>query len=85
LLFSDSFLEVSAPSSDIGEGHEKISCVSPAEISLQFHADKLISGVEHTPAEVLEFGINGPLHPVVIKGKDTDSYIYVIMPQKPFE
>jgi|GEM_PF-967007 len=85
LLFSDGFLEVSAPSTEIGEGKEKIECVSPAEISLQFHADKLISGVEHSPNDVLEFGINGSLHPVVIKGKDSDSYTYVIMPQKPFE
>jgi DNA polymerase-3 subunit beta len=85
LVFSDSFLEVSTPLTEIGEGKEKIDCVSPAEISLQFHADKLISGVEHNPSDTLEFGINGSLHPVVIKGKGTDSYTYIIMPQKPFE
>ncbi len=85
LMFSNGFLEVAAASSEIGEGKEKIECVSPAEISLQFYADRLISGVEHVPDSIVVFGVNGPLHPVMIKGKNDNSYVYVIMPQKPFE
>jgi len=29
--------------------------------------------------------IQGPLHPVLVKGESSDNYIYVIMPQRPVE
>jgi DNA polymerase-3 subunit beta len=85
LTFSDGFVSVESVSSDVGEGKEKVACTSNAEISLYFYGEKLISGIEHVPGGDVVFGMNGPLHPVLIKGAETDSYIYVIMPQKPTE
>lgn len=83
LMFSGGFLQVKSISSDIGEGEERIKYNGNVEMSLQFYAEKLISGVEHTPGDIVVFGINGPLHPVLINGKGDDSYIFVVMPQKP--
>jgi DNA polymerase-3 subunit beta len=85
LTFSNGFVEIESASSEVGEGKEKIPCKANIEISLQFYSEKLINGIEHVPSQTVLFGINGSVHPVLIKGTDNDSYIYVIMPQKPSE
>jgi DNA polymerase-3 subunit beta len=85
LTFSNGFLEIESVSTEIGEGKEKIPCNTNTEMALQFYSEKLINGIEHVPSQTVVFGINGPLHPVLVKGQENDSYIYVIMPQKPFE
>lgn len=85
ITFSDGSMMIESVASEIGEGKEKLTCDSNAEITLCFYCEKLISGVEHVKDESVHFGINGPLHPVLIKGVNNDSYLYVIMPQKSIE
>ncbi len=85
LTFSDGNLVVESTASEVGEGKERLTCQSNAEITMCFYGDKLISGIEHVKDEIVFFGINGPLHPVVIKGLNNERYTYVIMPQKPIE
>ncbi len=85
LTFSDGNVIIESTASEIGEGKERLQCVSNAEITLYFYGDKLISGIEHVKDETVYFGINGPLHPVLIKGLNNERYTYVIMPQKPIE
>lgn len=85
LTFSNGFVEIESASTEVGEGKEKVQCNANTEISIQFYSEKLINGIEHVPSQTVLFGINGPLHPVLIKGQDNDSYVYVIMPQKPSE
>lgn len=85
LTFSNGFVEIESASMEVGEGKEKVQCNANTEISIQFYSEKLINGIEHVPSQTVLFGINGPLHPVLIKGQDNDSYVYVIMPQKPSE
>lgn len=85
LTFSNGYVEIESVSTEVGEGKEKLECTANTEMSMQFYSEKLISGIEHVPSQTVLFGINGPLHPVMIRGQENDSYIYVIMPQKPFE
>jgi len=83
--FSSNTLTLESSSSEVGKGSKVIPCETNAEISLQFYAEKIISGIEHTKDDVIHFGIQGPLHPVLVKGKNDSNYLYVIMPQKPIE
>ncbi len=83
LMFSENTVEASAVYSEIGEGKEKIPFEGKAEISVVFYGEKLIEGISHIKDETVEIYMNGPLHPVKIKGKGDDSFIYIIMPQRP--
>lgn len=83
--FSHGNLIVESSSSDIGQGKKVIPCETNAEVSLQFYAEKIIDGIDHVKDDMVFFGIQGPLHPVLVKGTESNDYIYVIMPQKPIE
>ena len=83
--FSHGNVTIESSSSDIGQGKKVIPCETNAEVSLQFYAEKIIDGIEHVKDDMVYFGIQGPLHPVLIKGTESSDYLYVIMPQKPIE
>ncbi|MGB9855519.1 MAG: DNA polymerase III subunit beta [Caldisericum exile] len=83
--FTHGSLIVESSSSDIGQGKKIIPCETNAEVSLQFYAEKIIDGIEHVKDDTVFFGIQGPLHPVLVKGIESNDYLYVIMPQKPIE
>ncbi|BAL80129.1 DNA polymerase III subunit beta [Caldisericum exile] len=83
--FSHGNLIIESSSSEIGQGKKVIPCETNAEVSLQFYAEKIIDGIEHVKDQTVFFGIQGPIHPVLVKGTDSEDYLYVIMPQKPIE
>lgn len=83
--FSSNSLTLESPQSEVGYASKVIPCETNGEISLQFYAEKIIEGIEHVKDENVYFGIQGPLHPVLLKGPNNSTYIYVIMPQKPIE
>ncbi len=83
LTFSGNTLDATATYPEIGEGKEKLNFEGKAEISLVFYGEKLIEGVSHIESDTVEMYMNGPLHPVKIKGKGDESFMYIIMPQRP--
>jgi len=82
--FTHGTLIVESPASQIGQGRKVIPCETNAEVSLQFYAEKIIDGIAHIEDKTVFFGIEGPLHPVLVRG-ESEKYLYVIMPQKPIE
>ena len=83
LKFSNGILEAQANSQESGEGKEKIEFEGSAEISLLFYGERLLEGVSHIKGDTVVMEINGPLHPVKITGKGDDSFLFIIMPQRP--
>ncbi len=83
LMFSENTLTATAVYPEIGEGREKLNFEGKAEISIVFYGEKLIEGISHIGSDTVEIYMNGPLHPVKIKGKDDDTFMYVVMPQRP--
>ncbi len=81
--FSENTLDATATYPEIGEGKEKLNFEGKAEISVVFYGEKLIEGVSHIRSDTVEMYMNGPLHPVKIKGKGDDTFMYIIMPQRP--
>ncbi len=83
LTFSENSLDATATYPEIGEGKEKLNFEGKAEISIVFYGERLIEGVSHIQADTVEMYMNGPLHPVKIKGKGDETFMYIIMPQRP--
>ena len=83
LLFSENTITASAKSPEMGEGKEKLHFEGNAEVEVVFNSNKLIEGISHIKADTVKFFMNGPLHPVKIIGQGDDSFVYVIMPQRP--
>ncbi len=83
LLFSENTITASAKSPEMGEGKEKLHFEGNAEVEVVFSSSKLIEGISHIKADTVKFFMNGPLHPVKIIGQGDDSFVYVIMPQRP--
>ncbi len=82
LTFSAGNLNIEAVLPEISEGKESVKFEGTAELSVILHGEKLINGITHINDDIVVFGMNSPLHPIKIKGKSDDSYIYIIMPQK---
>jgi DNA polymerase-3 subunit beta len=82
LTFSAGNLNIEAVLPEISEGKESVKFEGTAELSLILHGEKLINGITHINDDIVVFEMNSPLHPIKIKGKGDDSYIYIIMPQK---
>ena len=80
ITFSKGVMDIEAVLPEIGKGKESIKFEGSAELSIIFNGERLINGVSHVPDETVVFKMNGPLHPVLIKGKNDDSYLFVIMP-----
>jgi DNA polymerase-3 subunit beta len=83
LKFSNGILEAQANSQESGEGKEKIEFNGSAELSLLFYGERLLEGVSHIKGDTVVMEMNGPLHPVKITGKGNNSFLFIIMPQRP--
>jgi len=81
--FTSNKLIVESASSDIGSGKKEITCETNANMTLHFYAEKIIEGIEHVQGDMVYFGIQDVLKPVLIKGTENENYVYIIMPQKP--
>ncbi len=82
ITFSAGSMEIEGVLPEIGEGKENVKFNGSAELSIIFNGERLINGVSHVPDETVVFKMNGPLHPVTIKGKNNDSYLFITMPLK---
>jgi len=80
--FASNKLTIEPVSSDVSFGRRGIACETNANMSLYFPV-KIIEGIKHIQSDVVYFGIQSASEPVLIKGTESDNYIYVIMPQEP--
>lgn len=74
-------LVLNSESKDVGEGREIIPIDYEGEaVTIAFNGKFLEDGVNSVEGEVVVIGINEPLKPGVIKEKDKEDFIYIIMP-----
>lgn len=76
-------VQVSAKTPELGEAHETLpveDCTGSVRIG--FDARLLIEAVAHIETESLSVEFSGELNPVLIKPKDSEDYISLIMPMR---
>lgn len=72
---------LNSESRDIGEGMETLAVEYHGEpVTIAFNGKFLEDGIASTDGESVVIGINEPLKPGVIKKKEGDDFIYIIMP-----
>lgn len=81
LNISQEGMKLVSESREVGEGSEKISCeYSGEEINIAFNSRFLEDGLTSIDGEKAVFVISEPLKPGVVKEKETDEFMYIIMP-----
>jgi DNA polymerase III subunit beta len=74
-------ITVSSESRDIGEGKENVSVVYTGdEIEIAFNSRFLEDGIQSIDGESVILGMSEPLKPGIIKEKDMEDFMYIIMP-----
>jgi DNA polymerase III subunit beta len=73
-------LILSASDPELGSGEESLNVVSSGgEFEAVFDVRKLMEGVEGIESEEMTMETAGPLHPIIMKEKDSDKYLYLIV------
>lgn len=76
-------VQIEANTAQVGEGSTKLECsFSGDSLEVAFNSHFLLDGASSIKADNLELKISGPLSPALIKTKEDDSFIYVVMPVK---
>jgi len=74
-------LVLSSESRDIGEGRETLECRYNGDpMVIAFNSKFLEDGIMGVEEEEVTIVVNEPLKPGLVKGKEGDDYLYVIMP-----
>lgn len=74
-------LIVNSESKDVGEGKETLDVLYEGDpISIAFNSKFLEDGISSVEGETVLIGITEPLKPGVIRGKEEESFTYIIMP-----
>ncbi|MDY6795606.1 MAG: DNA polymerase III subunit beta [Actinomycetota bacterium] len=78
---SEEGVELFSESRDVGEGSEKIDAqYGGAEIEIAFNCRFLEDGVTSMDGERFELGVREALKPGIIKEREGEDFIYIIMP-----
>jgi DNA polymerase-3 subunit beta len=78
-------VEISSQNPDLGEYHSKIFAnIKGKEIEISFNFRFLIDGLLNIEKPEIVFELNGPEEAAVLKGVEDESYLYLVMPIKPF-
>ncbi|MHB8172161.1 MAG: DNA polymerase III subunit beta, partial [Thermincolia bacterium] len=74
-------LILSSNTPDIGRAYEEINInLEGEEIQIAFNSKYLLDALKVVDIEEIQFKLNGPLSPGVVKPVENDNYIYLILP-----
>lgn len=74
-------LELVAVTQDVGTAQEAMDAsYSGDELTVAFNPDYLIDGIEVTPGEEITLQTVDPLKPAVMRGADSEDFLYLLMP-----
>ena len=77
---SDS-VELIAESFDVGKADEVIDArLVGEELEISFNPEYLRTGIEAAPSDEITIEIARPTSPVLIRGADSDDFLYLLMP-----
>jgi len=76
----DNQLQLSANDPEVGSGEESLSVISSGgEFEAVFDVRKMMEGVEAIESDQILLETAGPLHPLIMKEKDSDRYLYLLV------
>jgi DNA polymerase-3 subunit beta len=74
-------VELIAESFDVGKADEVIDARHVGEeIEISFNPEYLRAGIEAAPSDEITIEIARPTSPVLIRGNETDDFLYLLMP-----
>lgn len=74
-------LELVAVTQDVGQAQEALDAsYNGDELTVAFNPDYLIDGIEVTPGEEITLQTVDPLKPAVMRGADSEDFLYLLMP-----
>lgn len=74
-------LELVAVTQDVGQAQEALDASYDGdELTVAFNPDYLIDGIEVTPGEEITLQTVDPLKPAVMRGADSEDFLYLLMP-----
>lgn len=74
-------LELVAVTQDVGQAQEAMDASYDGdELTVAFNPDYLIDGIEVTPGEEITLQTVDPLKPAVMRGADSEDFLYLLMP-----
>ncbi len=76
-------MTIAADSQDVGEVSEEVPIELEGDpLEIAFNARYLLDVLSVIEGDAVEFALNGPLNPGVVRAKDDDTYVYVLMPMQ---
>lgn len=83
LSFNDNQLKINSSNLDFGGAEDDLEIEYMGdEMDIHFNVKYLIDGIRTLDSDKVQFGMNAPLNPVVVKPISDSKYIYLIMPIK---
>ncbi|KKT29722.1 DNA polymerase III subunit beta [Candidatus Giovannonibacteria bacterium RIFCSPLOWO2_12_FULL_44_25] len=74
---------INAFNSDVGQHSAQINSMIQGEsVEVKFNWRYLLDGISQIDNEYIEFNLNTPESPLLIKGKGDASYLYLVMPMR---
>ena len=74
---------ISSTPSDVGEYSANVSAsIQGEDISAKFNLRYILEGIAQIDQEYISFSLNGADLPMLIKGKNDNSYLYIVMPMR---
>jgi len=81
LMLSESGLQLSAITTDVGEASEHLDAAYTGEaMTVAFNPDYLSSGVDAVSGDEVAITFSDPMRPAVLRGVGHEDYLYLLMP-----
>lgn len=81
LLMASDGLELVAITQDVGEAREQVDATySGTDLEVAFNPEYLLNGIEVIEGDEVTLGTVDAQKPAVLRGSDTDAYLYLLMP-----
>lgn len=79
----DNLVEVETSADEVGEHNETVpATISGEGANLSFNCRYLLDGLSHVSDEETYIGCNGEGKPLVMRGKQDNAFLYLVMPMK---
>ncbi len=86
LSFKEGHLTIQGTAQDQGNASDEIGYEGEAGgLSVSFFASKLMDGISAVGTEDAEIQMNSAVHPVLIRDKGKEDFLYLVMPHKQME
>lgn len=80
LSFADDNCKIES-NTDLGSVEENVPCkISGPDLTIAFNSRYLLEGIKNMNDELIEISLLDEVNPMIIRGLDNDSYLYLVLP-----